>query len=69
MKKMLFYKRSHFLRQVGFDLRDLSIISMVFVNDWVSHNWLNFNDVKAALWLVINAHMIQVDRYAFSNSK
>ncbi len=44
-------------------------IPMVSINgDWVSHNsWLKFNDVKAVMWLVIKAHVIQVDRYAFSN--
>ncbi len=64
-------KRRHcFLRQVGFSLWHFSFIPMGFVNvDWVLHNWLKFNDVKAVMWLVIKGHMIQFSRYAFSNSK
>ncbi len=66
---MLFYKKrevTDFLRQVGFSLRHFSFIPMISVNgDWE----LKFNDVKAVMWLVIKAHMIQVSRYAFSNNK
>ncbi len=35
----------------------------------VAQLWLKFNGVKAVMWLVIKAHVIQVDRYTFSNSK
>ncbi len=30
---------------------------------------MKFNDIKAEMWLVIKGHVIQVSRYAFSNSK
>ncbi len=34
----------------------------------VEQLWQKFNDVKAVMWLVIKAHMIQINRYTFSNS-
>lgn len=34
----------------------------------VAQFWLKFSDVKAVIWLVIKRHVIQVSRYASSNS-
>ncbi len=35
----------------------------------VAQLWLKFYDVKAVMWLFIKAHLIQIDRYTFSNIK
>ncbi len=71
MKKMLFYKRSHrlfatggiqftalLIHSYGIRKRRLSVVQL----------WLKLNDVKAVMWLVIKAHVIQVSRYTFFNS-
>ncbi len=72
MKKMPFYKRSHWLFATGgIQLTALFIHSYGIRKWWLSvvQLWLKFSDVKAVMWLVIKAHVIQVSRYAFSNSK
>ncbi len=60
-EKMLFYKRSHwlfatwnlvygtFIHSYAICKRRLSVIQL----------WLKFSDVKAVMWLVIKAHVIQ----------
>ncbi len=65
MKQMCFIREvTEFLWQVGFSLRHISLIPMVSVNgviECLAQIWLKFNNVEAIMWLVIKAHMIQVD--------
>ncbi len=61
------YEVTDFFATGGIQLMALSMVSIN--SDWVSCNWLKFNDVKAVMWWVIKAHVTQVDRYTFSNSK
>ncbi len=69
---MAFYKRSHLLFATGgIQLTALLIHSYGIRKRRLSvaQLWLKFNDDKAVMWLVIKAHLIQVDCYTFSNSK
>ncbi len=69
---MLFYKRSHWLFVTGGIQFTALLIHSYGIRKWplsFTQLWLNFSDVKTVMWLVIKAHVIQVRRYAFSNSK
>ncbi len=72
MKKKLFYKRSHWLFSTGGIQFTALLIHSYGIRKQrlsVAQLWLKFNDMKVVMWLVIMAHVIQVSRYAFSNSK
>ncbi len=72
LKKMLFNKRSHWLFVTGGIRLTALLIHSYGIRKRqlsVAQLWLKFSDVKAVMWLVIKAHVIQVSRYAFSSSK
>lgn len=71
-KKIQFYKRSHWLFATGGIQFTALLIHSYGIRKQrlsVAQLWLKFNDVEAVMWLVIKAHVIQVSRYAFNNSK
>ncbi len=70
IKKKPFYKRSHWLFVTGGIQFTALLIRSYGIRKWrlSEIQRLKFNDIKAVMWLVITAHVIQVSCYAFSNS-
>ncbi len=68
----LIYKRSH--RQFATGKMNFTILLISFSG--ICKQWLivtqllqTFNDVKAVMWLVIKAHVIQVHHYTFTDGR
>ncbi len=69
MKKMPFYKRSHWLFATGGIQFMALLIHSYGIRKWrlsVTQLWLKFNEVKAVMWLVIKGHMVWVKADLYS---